>query len=510
MKSLIPGLVESITKEKIEKLYIDDNLKKEEVASRLGITMWTLSKLLKYYEIAKDFSLIVQKRQATCLQKYGVDNPRKSPDIKQKMRQTTLEKYGAAYYMSTEAGKEKVKQTKQERYGASNYNNKEKMAATKLERYGDASYNNREKMRETMQERYGVDNPFQLRSTVDTIREIKNNRLGYSEIFKEMFNDREKAIEFLGDKKYTFCQLSNILNIPYYIVSTWVARLDLRDYIDYSYSGTSGCEDEVEDYLKSLGLLNIQRQVKYILDRAEIDIYLPDLKLGIKFNGMYWHGSLFKDKNYHQWKSKAAEAAGIRLIHIYSYEWNDPVMQTKVKELLRIACGKVEKKIYARNCEIRKITNREAKPFNEANHLQGHRNAQVTYGLYYQGELVQLMSFSRTRYNRNLKEENSWEIIRGCPGSNNIVVGGVSKLFKHFVEDYKPSSVFSYCDFNKFDGRGYEAIGMQFIGYTKPDLKYVIHGHAVNRNPKNYQENKANCDYTISGAGSKKYLIKFE
>lgn len=64
--------------------------------------------------------------------------------------------------------------------------------------------------------------------------------------------------------------------------------------------------------------------------------------------------------------------------------------------MLKIALGKVDTKIYARNCEIRKITNEEAKSFNNANHLQGHRNAQITYGLFYQGNLVQLMSFSHS------------------------------------------------------------------------------------------------------------------
>ena len=29
--------------------------------------------------------------------------------------------------------------------------------------------------------------------------------------------------------------------------------------------------------------------------------------------------------------------------------------------------------------------------------------------------------------------------------------------------------IFSYCDFNKFDGHGYEAIGMKYIGNTGPD-----------------------------------------
>ena len=111
---------------------------------------------------------------------------------------------------------------------------------------------------------------------------------------------------------------------------------------------------------------------------------------------------------------------------------------------------------------------------NEKVHLQGHRNAQITYGLFYKNELVQLMSFSKTKYNRNLKEDNSWEIIRGCPGSNNIVVGGVSKLFNHFIKEHNPTRVFSYCDFNKFDGKSYNAIGMKFIGYTGNSLDLVI------------------------------------
>ena len=86
-------------------------------------------------------------------------------------------------------------------------------------------------------------------------------------------------------------------------------------------------------------------------------------------------------------------------------------MKDKIIQLLKIALGIAENKIYARKCEIREITNQEAKILNDKVHLQGHRNAQVTYGLYYHDELVQLMSFSRTHYNRNLKGDNSWEII---------------------------------------------------------------------------------------------------
>ena len=116
------------------------------------------------------------------------------------------------------------------------------------------------------------------------------------------------------------------------------------------------------------------------------------------------------------------------------------------------------------------------------------------------------MSFSKTKYNRNLKGDNDWEIIRGCPGSNNIVIGGVSKLFTHFLREHDPDSVFSYCDFNKFDGKGYEAIGMKFIGYTGPDKKWVVGYSLINRNPKHYHELKKKASACLWGAGSKKYL----
>lgn len=118
------------------------------------------------------------------------------------------------------------------------------------------------------------------------------------------------------------------------------------------------------------------------------------------------------------------------------------------------------------------------------------------------------MSFSKTA---NAKRNGAeWEIIRGCPGSNNIVVGGVSRLFKHFIKDYKPSSIFSYCDFNKFNGKSYEELGMKFIGYTSPDKYWVINDHLVPRNPTRYKELKEKAQGVLYGSGSKKYLWRKE
>ena len=284
-----------------------------------------------------------------------------------------------------------------------------------------------------------------------------------------------------------------------------MAKFDLQNYFKHE---KSHYEDDISNFIHDLcPSTDILRNTKSVLSSGkELDIYLPEYKLAIEFNGTYWHSSLnIEDKNYHLNKSKECESRGIHLVHICEYEWEDEHKRELIKTMLKLFLGKVESKVYARKCEVKQLTNKEAKHFNELNHLQGHRNAQVTYGLFYKGDLIQLMSFSRTKYNRNLKDENSWEIIRGCPGSLNLVVGGVSKLLNHFIKDYKPSIIFSYCDFNKFNGVSYEKVGMKFIGYTGADRHYIINEVVVNRSPRNYKENNKKKEALLWGAGSKKY-----
>ena len=360
-------------------------------------------------------------------------------------------------------------------------------------------------MRQTCLNKYGVSKSgraiYALNS--EATDEFKN-LLFNTELCKQFFEQHNKEFtkQELCDRFK--CNINSLNNLIY--------NSKVAEYVKCC-GGTSHYETQIASLLPEVHFVTRDRfTLTQHKNGFEIDLYSPEHKIGIEFNGDYWHSyQHLNDKFFHQAKSKLAEKQGIRLIHIYEYEWNDPAQRNKIIQMLNIAFGILPRKIYARNCEVRQISNSEARVLNEKVHLQGHRDAQVTYGLYYEGELVQLMSFSKTHYNRNIKGDNDWEIIRGCPGSNNIVVGGVSKLFKHFIMDYSPDSVFSYCDFNKFDGKSYEALGMEFIGYTAPDLSYVMpDGSVVKRNPKRYQEYKKNSIAQIYGAGSKKYLWKRE
>jgi len=358
---------------------------------------------------------------------------------------------------------------------------------------------------------------FVLNTDLDKIVQYTGNRTANTQRKISKF-EKENNCTLVNHLLQTYGQLGIFKELPKikYLKYNFIDNKDIADiekYKNEAPTGFSHIEKEVVDYIREIYSGEILENCSTIIKNPdtnrflELDIYVPEKNIAIEFNGIYWHQeSLGTPKNYHEKKAKLCAEKGIRLIQIYSDEWE--YKQDKIKQLLNISFGAVKNIIYARNCTVKKVSNKEAEPFSNKTHLQGHRNASVTYGLFYKDELVQLMSFSKTA---NAKANGAeWEIIRGCPGSNNIVVGGVSKLFKHFIKDYSPSSVFSYCDFNKFDGKSYEALGMQFIGYTGPDMNWIIDGKMVARSPQKHKELKAIAEGVIYGAGSKKYLWKGE
>ena len=232
----------------------------------------------------------------------------------------------------------------------------------------------------------------------------------------------------------------------------------------------SSGEKEVKEFLISLGFNPCSS--KKVISPYEIDLYIKEKNFAIEYNGTFWHSSENKDKLYHYHKTMACEKAGIRLFHIYEWEWRNPVKQEIIKSVLSILLGKTPHRIYARQCTVEEVDQKIYREFCEENHLQGYRKAKLVYGLYKDGKLWQLMSFDQPQ-KRGGKIEYQWEIVRGCPGSNNVVVGGVSKLWRHFLKEQNPDSVMSYCDANKFDGKSYGEIGMQQVSFQKPNVWYI-------------------------------------
>lgn len=217
-----------------------------------------------------------------------------------------------------------------------------------------------------------------------------------------------------------------------------------------------------------------QPNVRQIIGKGEIDIYLPKQKIAIEYNGLYWHSEdvlLYngKSKISDYLKRKKAQEIGIRYVAIFEDEWlnKKEIVKSRISNILK----QTQHVIYARKCQILPVESKDASLFCEKNHIQGKGRSNIRYGLYYNTELVSLMTFSKNNLSRKIID---WEINRFCSKLNTNVVGAASKLFKHFIKTHSPSQVISYSDNRWSDGNLYKTIGFEFKQETKPNYWYMI------------------------------------
>lgn len=462
-----------------------------QICDNLGVSTSVIKRWEHEYGIQVSKEAKQRKIEATKLSRYGDPNYFN----RELAKQTMLDIYGVAYSGQSAELVEKANATKQARYG--NLNNYEKIKSTNLARYGVSSTlavpEFREKAKRTMQSRYASYGPG----------------CGSSEQWKQVQVSREVCLEFLSSlpAKPSLYELSEMWQISYSRATALIRFYNLEDFVN-KHSIISQGEQAIFEFLQSLASSEILRNTRGILPSGqELDLYLPEYKLAIEYDGCYWHSDEYKSKNYHFNKSKEARDLGIRLIHIYENEWlDDP---NKIKALLQAAL-RCNKTLYARKCRVTRVQPIETKSFLVENHTQGYRPAQVAYGLYYKDLLVQVMTFSASKYNYNTSEALEYEVVRECSLQGYSIVGGVSKLLVAFRQDFSPAKLFSYCDFNKFNGKSYEACGFVFTGYTGPDMKWLLKdGRVVNRNPSKNKELKEASLAKLWGAGSLKYALNF-
>lgn len=236
--------------------------------------------------------------------------------------------------------------------------------------------------------------------------------------------------------------------------------------VPINYKDNSEYEAELYEILKDTGVV---RNVRSVLGGKELYLYCPSNKIAIEFNGNYWHNEIYKDRKYHRDKTIACIENGIHLVHIFEYEWLNKDKKKKIINLINSLFDINTQVIYGRNTEVRSVDKSLAYEFLDKYHMQGKVNSEVQIGLYDNDELVSLMTFGKPRFNINTE----WELFRYVTKAGVKVIGGVSKLFKHFVEEYKPSNLITYCDISKFTGKVYEELGFKFEEYTEPSYVWI-------------------------------------
>jgi len=234
-------------------------------------------------------------------------------------------------------------------------------------------------------------------------------------------------------------------------------------------------ENETLEFISNNYKYEILSNKKNIISPLELDIYLPDLKLAFEYNGIYWHNEYHKDDNYHLNKTELCEQQKIQLVHIWEDDWL--YKQSIVKSMILNKLNKTPNKIFGRKTKVKEIVdNKLVREFLNKNHLQGFVGSSVKLGLFFDNELVSLMTFGKRRIAMGRKSTNDgeFELLRFCNKLNTNIIGGASKLFKYFINNYNPTEITTYADRSHSNGKLYKILGFDFISKTRPNYYYVI------------------------------------
>lgn len=388
------------------------------------------------------------------------------PEYISKKENTNLKKYGEKYFTQTKEFTIKTIKTNQEKYGT-NYPLQNKTIY--------------EKTKQTNLKKYGVENPFQNKEIKNKIHNstIKNSLLKYGteyhmqrnipkEIYKKLTNK-----EWLNEQhhilKKPLYQIAKELKISPSSLPTYLKKLGLTQQYDWSHSQQ---DKEIFSFVESLNFKPLMNDRK-ILNGKEIDIFIPEKNLGIEHHGLYWHSfnhhETIEEKNEHLNKLNLCKEKEIQLLQIFGNEWEDTIKKNIWKSIISNKLGK-NNKIFARKCISQRISAKIANNFLNKNHLQGEtKQASFHLGLFIHEELVSVMSFGKSRFNKKYDVE----LLRYASKLNTNILGGASKLMSHFIKLFPNKSIISYADRRYATGKVYEYLGFKLSHITPPNYWYV-------------------------------------
>jgi len=418
-----------------------------------------------------------EKTKKSMQEKYGVDNPMKVNAFKRKMventdyekkqksiQKTFDEKYGG-HPMFCDAIKKKVVEK-------TDYKKRsETIKKTNLEKYGVEnvfqSEEIKEKIKQTNLERYGVKN---LSQAVEFKKIIKRNQKKV--FFERMLKKLDKIVIPLFD-------FSMYHGVGYRKEYKWRCKECETIFFDHMDDGhlpkcpicnpklnrISENENEIFNFINNNTKIQSNRT---ILNGKELDIYIPDKKLAIEFNGLYWHSELLRtDKFYHLNKTIGCEKNDVFLIHIFEHEW----LKSKkiVKSFINSKLELFEEKIDVKNCSLKKITTKQRDIFLKKNCIICKTYKDVfSIGLFHKNELVSVMYFKQIENNN----EKKFELVNFGNKINCDIKDSEAVLFDYFKQKCKPEYVVSYIDRRYPFVKPYENIGFKKVSCTDPQCYY--------------------------------------
>lgn len=310
------------------------------------------------------------------------------------------------------------------------------------------------------------------------------------EWFKLRYKEQLKSPENISNELLDLTGIKVSRGLIWRYVSKHKLEPNPSNIYDRKFIKTSKGEQEVIDFIKSIydGKIIIENRTIF---GCEIDIYIPDKKIAIEYNGVYRHlynpsgntDAERKGRNYHLNKTICCENSGIELFHIWSSSWENKkeIWKSRLTNKLNLTTHKV----YAKNCIIKEITTKEKNIFLNQNHLQGEDKSKIKIGLFNNDELLSVATFSPSVRNQNY----DWELKRFASKLNTNVVGGFSKILSYFRKHYK-GSIITYADRTYSNGNLYTRNNFICTKLTQPSYYYVAKNTEILIHKSNFMKSK--------------------
>ena len=421
----------------------------------------------------RNWSVIQEKMKSTYKDRTGYEHNSQNPENAAKVKETCKAKYGVDYACKTQKAKERFEEFVKEKYGSQSNVIKENI----IKKYG--SYSEHAKSCAVKKSMTSKMNAF------NAIKE-KAKSLGFTVLSEDPNIKSYEDIELKCDRcGRIFKRYRDSIN-HYYL-----RNLPFCPHCDYkNLTFRSGGERELVEEIQKF--YDDEIRLNKHISNYEVDILILDKKIAIDYNGVYWHSEKFKAKNAHKEKKYAIESAGYKFIQIWEDDWKDPVKKEIILSRLKSKLGMAER-IFARKCVVKELMTKEetklANEFLKKNHLQGTAPSSRKFALVYDGEIVELATFGKTR-KLVFGNSNGIELIRLCTKNGFNIIGGFSKLMKFAVGQLGSSNIISYadCDWVPYEDNGYLKSG--FIMVKETGCNYWWSKSGIRENRMNFTKSK--------------------
>lgn len=273
----------------IRQLSLPDIKKEKGIPLHVSVTLFRrLNIPIRSISESKKLNKCIEKFKASCLKRYGVENPSQAPNVKDKKKKTFINHYGVDNVWKSEEFQRQINEIMMKKYGVLRLTNGEKTSRALLSKTNEEKAESLEKRKNTNHKKYGMDFPITSQNNVNMAREGRKR-------FWENLTDeaREELISKLKTSKTDdWKTLKRKQNIVYW---SNLSEDEKQIRLKKLHSGikyVSSLETRINEIFSSWRSINKNFDYKHLfyIGHRNYD-FLINKNLLLEVQGDYWHAN---------------------------------------------------------------------------------------------------------------------------------------------------------------------------------------------------------------------------